>query len=95
MTSMAQHRFEIEPRPTSLGGCWRLRLLEEGPDGAEIEMGGDVFPPEDGITDADAYALATGANWLADFSVAPYRALNSVSCLLLLWTHGEYKNGAV
>ncbi|MET3109333.1 hypothetical protein AAKU58_004185 [Oxalobacteraceae bacterium GrIS 1.18] len=34
--------YEINPRPTELGGGWRLRLLEDGE-----EVGGGVFPIED------------------------------------------------
>ncbi|ECV5707781.1 hypothetical protein F2K45_24445 [Salmonella enterica subsp. enterica] len=36
-----QISHEIAPRPDSLGGGWRLRLLEDG-----VEVGGGVFPPE-------------------------------------------------
>ncbi len=64
-------RFEIEPRPATLGGGWHLRLLQEEPDGAEIEMGGGVFSPEpeQGISADDAYAdaLQTGEDWLGVF----------------------------
>lgn len=38
---------EIVPRPTELGGGWRLRLLEDGK-----EVGGGVFPPTDEFDDA-------------------------------------------
>ena len=64
------HRFEIERRPASLGGGWRLRLLETEPGGEEIEQGGGVFPPEDGISEQDAYAdaLQEGEDWLASFA---------------------------
>lgn len=64
------HRFEIEPRPVSLGGGWRLRLLEQSPDGSEIEMGDGIFPPEVEINEDDAYAdaLQTGEDWMAAFS---------------------------
>lgn len=69
--SIPQRRFEIEPRAAELGGGWRLRLLQEEPDGSEIEMGGGVFPPEpeQGISTDDAYAdaLQTGEDWLAAF----------------------------
>ena len=34
-----QYSYEITPRPTELGGGWRLRLLEDGE-----EVGGRVFP---------------------------------------------------
>lgn len=36
----AAHRFELESRPDFLGGGWRLRLLEQEPEGPEIEVGG-------------------------------------------------------
>ena len=65
-------RFEIEPRPAELGGGWRLRLLQEEPDGSEMEMGGGVFPPEpeQGISADEAYAdaLQMGEDWLAAFA---------------------------
>jgi hypothetical protein len=65
-------RFEIEARPATLGGGWRLRLLQEEPDGSETEMGGGVFrpEPEQGISADDAYAdaLQTGEDWLAAFA---------------------------
>lgn len=44
----------ITPRPAKLGGGWRLRFLEDGK-----EVGGGVFPPTEGIEDAEqASALA-------------------------------------
>lgn len=37
------YSFEIKPRPTELGGGWKLTLLQDGQ-----EAGGGVFPvPED------------------------------------------------
>lgn len=36
--------YNILPRPASLGGGWRLYLLEDN-----VEMGGGVFPPAEGI----------------------------------------------
>jgi hypothetical protein len=33
-----RYSYEIVPRPTELGGGWRLRLLEDG-----LEVGGGVF----------------------------------------------------
>jgi hypothetical protein len=33
------HTYEINPRPTELGGGWRLRLLVDGE-----EVGGGAFP---------------------------------------------------
>ncbi len=48
------YNYEILPRPVGLGGGWRLRLL----DGSE-EVGGGVFPPVEGIKDAnDALQVA-------------------------------------
>jgi len=38
---MANHRYEIDPRPAELGGGWKLRLLEGGE-----EVGGGVFPAD-------------------------------------------------
>jgi hypothetical protein len=66
-------RYEIEPRAPALGGGWKLRLLQREPDGMEIEMGGGVFPPEDGISEDDAYAdaLQTGEDWLASLPERP------------------------
>ncbi len=63
---MSQHRFEIEPRPATLGGGRQLRLLEQLPDGQEIEMGGGVFPVEDNGSGDAAYAdaLDAGEDWL-------------------------------
>ncbi len=60
------HRYEIEPRSLELGGGWRLRLLEQSPDGQEIEMGGGVFPVEDDGSGDAAYAeaLDAGEDWL-------------------------------
>jgi hypothetical protein len=58
------HIYEILPRPAELGGGWRLRLLEKGE-----EVGGGVFPPEngteEGMTDAYGDAMAVGEDWLA------------------------------
>lgn len=42
------YSYEINPRSVDVGGGWRLRLLENGE-----EVGGGVFPPVDGIEDAD------------------------------------------
>lgn len=60
------YRYVIETRPANLGGGWRLRLLQDGE-----EVGGGVFPPEDGSQTPDealqaAYddAEATALDWL-------------------------------
>ncbi len=37
--------YEINPRPTELGGGWRLRLFEDGE-----EVGGGVFPLSEYVT---------------------------------------------
>lgn len=62
-------RFEIEPRPLSVGGGWRLRLLQDEGTG-ETEMGGGIFPIEENVTSDDAYAdaLETGESWLSSVS---------------------------
>ena len=61
--------YEINPRPTELGGGWRLRLFEDGE-----EVGGGVFPlPEyataENTEEAASYAyedaLADASAWLA------------------------------
>jgi hypothetical protein len=63
---MPDHRFEIAPRPAVLGGGWQLRLFQQQPDGVELEIGGGVFPPGEGISADDAYAdaLQTGEEWV-------------------------------
>ncbi len=65
---MKPERYEIEPRPAALGGGWRLRLIGRDLEtGAEAELGGGVFPVEDGEDNRDAYvdAMQTGQEWLA------------------------------
>lgn len=57
--------YEINPRPTELGGGWRLRLLEDGE-----EVGGGVFPVEDenpqqGVDWWNRLQEQERANWLA------------------------------
>ncbi len=47
-----QFSYEITPRPDSLGGGWRLRLLEDG-----VEVGGGVFPPVTADFDDEKAAL--------------------------------------
>jgi len=42
-------RYEIVPRPASLGGGWNLRLIGRDLEtGQESEMGGVVLPIQDG-----------------------------------------------
>lgn len=64
--------YEINSRPTELGGGWRLRLLEDGE-----EVGGGVFPLSEYVTaenaeEAASYAyedaLAEASAWLASRS---------------------------
>lgn len=45
---MIEYSYQIDQRPVELGGGWRLRLIE----GAE-EVGGGVFPPDEGVEDAE------------------------------------------
>jgi hypothetical protein len=52
---MIEYTYEIEPRPESLGGGWRLRLLED-----DEEVGGGVFP-DDEYQDA----VDTANEWLS------------------------------
>jgi hypothetical protein len=60
--------YEITPRPDNLGGGWRLRLLEDG-----VEVGGGVFPPEEGIKDA----IAALQSAFADAEAEAYAWLNT------------------
>lgn len=60
------YTYEITPRPTELGGGWRLRLLE-----GDEEVGGGVFPieqekadPHQGITWWNAMAAVERGHWL-------------------------------
>lgn len=56
--------YRIDPRPTELGGGWKLLLIED-----EIEVGGGVFQPVGDQEDAEqiAYdaALTEASLWLA------------------------------
>ncbi len=64
---MRSDRYEIEPRPLPMGGGWRIRFFGRDLEtGQEIEMGGGVFPVEDGQDEKDAYAdaMQTGKEWL-------------------------------
>lgn len=47
--------YEVEPRPSELGGGWQLKFYEDGE-----EVGGGVFP-ESEYSDA----LDEGQNWLS------------------------------
>jgi hypothetical protein len=66
---MNEYRYEIEPRPSEIGGGYRLRLIEDGE-----EVGGGVFPlseyaTEDSAEEAAKWAyedaLAEASAWLA------------------------------
>ncbi|MCY0853091.1 hypothetical protein [Cupriavidus sp. D39] len=63
---MTTYRYEIDSRPTELGGGWRLRLFEDGQ-----EAGGGVFPadreaePQRGMAWFNALTEAERARWLA------------------------------
>jgi len=64
---MTPYRYEIVPRPTALGGGWNLRLIGRDLEtGQESEMGGGVFPIQDGEDARDAYqdAYGAGLDWL-------------------------------
>jgi len=55
--------YQIDPRPSELGGGWSLKLFEDGE-----EMGGGVFPPipnNEGTDFDEAYqnALDEGESW--------------------------------
>ena len=61
--------YRIEPRPSNLGGGWKLRLIENG-----VEVGGAVFPPDEELIENNALlaeqvayddALAEASSWLA------------------------------
>ena len=42
------YAYSITSRPDAIGGGWQLRLLDDGE-----EVGGGVFPPVEGIDDAE------------------------------------------
>lgn len=54
--------YQIEPRPTELGGGWSLKLSENGE-----EMGGGVFPPviapDHDFDEAYQNAIDEGEEW--------------------------------
>jgi len=52
---MSEYRYQIEPRPETLGGGWRLRLFVD-----TEEVGGGVFQ-EDEYEDA----VDTANEWLS------------------------------
>ena len=58
---MSEPRFTITERPTALGGGWTLKLFDENGE----EMGGGVFPPEEGA-ESPQQALIWAYNAAAD-----------------------------
>ena len=62
-----EYRYEIKPRPVSLGGGWLLAMLEVGEGGEALEVGGGVFPVNQETTDKEAHAdaLEEAENWLS------------------------------
>jgi len=60
-------RWEIKPRPTALGGGWRLHLTEDGE-----EVGGGVFPAaadEESSRAAYEDAVAEAEAWFARYQL--------------------------
>jgi len=62
-----RYGYDLTPRPDTLGGGWKLRLLEDGE-----EVGGGVFPlpwpldePEHGVTWWNGVSEDVRAHWLA------------------------------
>ena len=65
---MSGYRYEIEPRPESLGCGWRLYLFGFDPEtGDEIGLVGGVFPVEPAVDEKQAHtdALEAAEQWLA------------------------------
>lgn len=59
-----KYHYEITPRPSELGGGWRLQLLDDGE-----EVGGGVFPvvpddPQAGMTWWNDCTESARAHWL-------------------------------
>lgn len=78
---MTKYGYQIDPRPETLGGGYRLRLLCDG-----SEVGGGVFPADADGSDAEAYeeALAEASAWLASRSQA------ASSCHMLTFSGRDY-----
>lgn len=57
MGTKTRYSYEITPRPDTVGGGWRLKLLEDGE-----EVSGGAFPPGD---DGYEEALAEADEWLS------------------------------
>jgi hypothetical protein len=71
------YTYSITSRPDALGGGWRLRLLNDGE-----EMGGGVFPPVEGIDDAEEAlqaahddAMDNALDWMNSHAPTGYTAL--------------------
>lgn len=69
-----KYSYEIKPRPAELGGGWKLTLFEDGQ-----EVGGGVFPPEEGhetekkaLQAAFDDAEATAYEWLDSRDQEPH-----------------------
>ena len=67
-----KYSYEILPRPESLGGGWRLRLLENGE-----EVGGGVFPVSWSVVVADMTLEEALADAFADAEEEAYDWLDS------------------
>lgn len=70
------YAYSITPRPDALGGGWRLRLLDDGE-----EVGGGVFPPVEGIDNAEEAlqaahdaAMDNALDWMNSHAPAGYTA---------------------
>ena len=76
---MREYSYQIAPRPETLGGGYRLRLLCDG-----AEVGGGVFPAD--ATHADAYeeAMAEASAWMES------RQQVSSSCHMLTFSGRDY-----
>lgn len=76
---MTEYSYQIDPRPETLGGGYRLRLLCDG-----VEVGGGVFPADASHADAYEEALAEASAWLAS------RPQASSSCHMLTFSGRDY-----
>jgi hypothetical protein len=71
------YAYSITSRPDALGGGWRLRLLDDGE-----EVGGGVFPPVEGIDDAEEAlqaaheaAMDNALDWMNSHAPGGYTAV--------------------
>ena len=76
---MTEYSYQIDPRPETLGGGYRLRLLCDG-----AEVGGGVFPADASNADAYEAAIAEASAWLASRSQA------SSTCHMLTFSGRDY-----